>query len=834
MGEFLKENRERIILGYEKTAEELPEVFKEIGEKLEELDEETALAVKYLYMTMPFSDIGNYSFDVYLDYAENGVSLWRESEAVRNLPELLYLNYVLYHRVNEEEIAPCRKLFRSEIHDFMEEKGETGLLETGNRKDAAIEVNYWCAQEATYHCTDDRTLSALTVYRRGNGRCGEESVFTVNAMRSIGIPARQVYAPKWSHCDDNHAWVEIWDNGKWYFLGACEPLLLNNGWFTNAASRAMMVHSRWFDPAASGEEEIGKEGMVTMLNELSRYAETTEITIEVLDKEGNPLKGAEVSFQVLNYSEFCPVASAVTDEKGCCRITTGKGSLAVQISRGEWWTCIFADTRARNKYTVTEGENQIQEERWTETDMTAPVDTPVNPSNISPEEKALRDIRLKEASARRTAKTEKWKNPECEKFLRGDAGEDASDGDTSGTLRQEMLEVLTEKDQSDLKADVLEEHLKYSLPYEENTEHSLFVSCILNPRIDDEVLMKYREAVETGFSEEEKKKFREDPSLIWNTVDQRISSLPEKERESVITTPRGCLKTGVGSLRSKKILAVAIARTLGIPARLNPEDRSVEYWKEGAFVPMVPEIEKNCFLYITSGDDTQWKYFQNWTIGKLEKGKFVSLRLKDSLWKDGTLKLELEEGCYRVVTSNRLPNGNIFANVFYFSIKKGEEKRVSLLLRKADLKDMLENISLPEFELGKDENRAETVKASTLTEEGKHIFLFLEESKEPTEHILNEMMEQRESFDALGQRIIFVVRSREALKDPTIRKALLQLPKVQVYYGNFEEQIELLGRRMYVDHEKLPLIIVTSGKMNGIYAASGYNVGTGDMLLRLM
>ena len=24
-----------------------------------------------------------------------------------------------------------------------------------------------------------------------NGRCGEESVFTVNAMRSVGIPARQ-------------------------------------------------------------------------------------------------------------------------------------------------------------------------------------------------------------------------------------------------------------------------------------------------------------------------------------------------------------------------------------------------------------------------------------------------------------------------------------------------------------------------------------------------------------------------------------------------------------------------------------------------------------------
>lgn len=33
-----------------------------------------------------------------------------------------------------------------------------------------------------------------------------------------------------------------------------------------------MVHSRWFDSVKSEEEEIGREGMVTMLNELARYA----------------------------------------------------------------------------------------------------------------------------------------------------------------------------------------------------------------------------------------------------------------------------------------------------------------------------------------------------------------------------------------------------------------------------------------------------------------------------------------------------------------------------------------------------------------------------------
>lgn len=63
------------------------------------------------------------------------------------------------------------------------------------------------------------------------GRCGEESTFTVAALRSVGIPARQVYTPRWAHTDDNHAWVERAD-GEWYFFGACEPEpVLNLGWF---------------------------------------------------------------------------------------------------------------------------------------------------------------------------------------------------------------------------------------------------------------------------------------------------------------------------------------------------------------------------------------------------------------------------------------------------------------------------------------------------------------------------------------------------------------------------------------------------------------------------
>ena len=216
----------------------------------------------------------------------------------------------------------------------------------------------------------------------------------------------------------------------------------------------------------------------------------------------------------------------------------------------------------------------------------------------------------------------------------------------------------------------------------------------------------------------------------------------------------------------------------------------------------------------------------------MENGRYVSLKLGDMLFEDGLLKLQLIPGEYRIITSNRLPNGNIFAYEYHMEIAAGEMKDVEMKLREAKLEDMLENISMPEFSLKKEDGSE--INASEITADGKHILMFLEEEEEPTEHILNEMMEQEEAFAGYADRIIFVVRSREALGTPTLAKILAKMKNVQIYYDDFSEITNTLGRRMYVDPDKLPLIIVTSGSLNGIYATSGYNVGTGDMLLRLM
>ncbi|MCX6270879.1 MAG: transglutaminase-like domain-containing protein [Bacteroidetes bacterium] len=57
--------------------------------------------------------------------------------------------------------------------------------------DAALEVNHWCHEKVTYRGSDSRTSSPLATIRTSYGRCGEESTFTVAALRAVGIPARQ-------------------------------------------------------------------------------------------------------------------------------------------------------------------------------------------------------------------------------------------------------------------------------------------------------------------------------------------------------------------------------------------------------------------------------------------------------------------------------------------------------------------------------------------------------------------------------------------------------------------------------------------------------------------
>ena len=95
------------------------------------------------------------------------------------------------------------------------------------------------------------------------------------------------------------------------------------------------------------------------------------------------------------------------------------------------------------------------------------------------------------------------------------------------------------------------------------------------------------------------------------------------------------------------------------------------------------------------------------------------------------------------------------------------------------------------------------------------------------------MLELEADFRSLPADVVFLVRSREALENAKLQRVLEVFPQIRVYYDPFVPNVETLARRMYVDPEKLPLILVATGALTAVYACSGYNVGSGDMVVKV-
>jgi transglutaminase-like putative cysteine protease len=825
----------------------LGEAAKEVFTYIKECDRDVADAIRWLYATMPISDAIDYPFSLILEYAKHGVFLYHNGPFAKKVPLELFLNYVLLHRVNNEDLVACRTFF----YQLLKEE-----IANCDMTEAVKKINYWCAKEVTYRASDERTISAITAYRSGFGRCGEESTFVVSVLRGLGIPARQVYVPLWSHCDDNHAWVEVWCDGAWHYLGACEPEeVLDKGWFTNAASRAMMIHSRWFGLTQPQDAIVGKKGISTIINHLQLYARSKEIKINIQNMNKQPFAGVSVCFQVLNYSEFGNIATTTTDQLGQTSIMTGLGSIHISAQCGNLYADYLMNAQEEEQCILTLQPITTKLNSWKELEFVAPKDSVPSPVLLTKEEKCRNEQKLKEATQKRLHKVSQFYNIEEVKALVADYGEykeevrlllnkslgnfleikdyleRLEEQERNQTLGIQLLLSLSDKDYLDVKADILLNHLKSITGYVNLYPEEIFVPYILCPRVKFERLTDEVEFL-NQYLQEKKELLQADPKDVWKFINEQIRSIPEKEYGQLITSVSGCLTSGIGSRLSKEILCIRILRHLGIPARMNPLDGTMEYYAKGEFIPVENRKMQTKATVIFEGDsDAKWKYAQNWSLGKWSVNGFQTLQLYGEITTEKLGTMALEDGIYHVITSNRLPNGNVFAKEYYFEVKEGQDTRIELSMKQAELSQMLEEIELPDFEV---QWKKQEVSARGLVGCNKILFLWLTVNREPTEHILNELYEASDQMNKLETKVYFILKNEDDLQDTTFNRTMKALNNFEILYDPSETNAQVLSRRMYVDPDKLPLVIVVKKGFLGTYATSGYNVGTADMLIRIL
>lgn len=827
-----------------------------------ETDCDVRTALQYLFTHMPFSDLQNYDVEIYRDFAEHGVSLWREKAAVRGYPEEIYLNYILFHRVNEEEIAECRSCFNEMITEYLisEKDCNRGTMKPGISEEAemALQINWWCAEHVTYHSTDERTRSAMAVFRSGFGRCGEESVFTVNALRCMGIPARQVYVPRWAHCDDNHAWVEMYIDGAWHFTGACEPeTAMDRGWFNAAASRAMMVHARWFDSVSPRDEEIiGHDGIVTLLNELQRYAKTAVLHIHVQDENERALCGLRIQCSILNYCEFSRIAILKTDDSGNAEFRTGMGSVFLETCMPDTgdepydYSYMLADVSDRTSVTLTVkhmteenkdikylAEKNRQKFLWTDFEMIAPSEKTITALEVLPDVEAQKKKRLEETARRRTKMHSTDSNPSLLMFV------DGGQSDSERRLRAQLVEILKDKDRTDISLEVLEDAwtaVRSSSAGEEasgrkNYADNILLKKVLNPRAGNEILRPCRKLISAFFTRDERIGFMNNPEALAGELHKRIHGCDEEERSTVLTVPSASLISGIGSPDSVKILLVEILRTFGIPSDINDENGEVEYWKDSVTVFPAGDLRNEAAVQIEQGGvpcGFQWKYSENWTIARYAGGNFRTLDLSRREFSDRKMKLTLPAGLYRIITSRRLPDGGQIGSFCSFRLKADSAAAVSLRFRNYRMAEHLIRALLPPAELKI--SGGQQTSLAQLTENGVFMFAWLGESSEPTEHLLNEMIDHISEYRTRSAHICFVIRSETAMTDPMIAKIHRELPDIRIAVDSGFDTLEPIGRKMYTDFSRLPLVLIADREGYGVYACSGYNVGTGSLLLQVL
>ena len=109
------------------------------------------------------------------------------------------------------------------------------------------------------------------------------------------------------------------------------------------------------------------------------------------------------------------------------------------------------------------------------------------------------------------------------------------------------------------------------------------------------------------------------------------------------------------------------------------------------------------------------------------------------------------------------------------------------------------------------------------------LLMWLEEGREPTEHLLNELLSSRAQLARLPLRLVFLLRGRQALQNEKLQAALAALARAEVWFT--ADSAEPAARSAYVEPDRLPLLLLCSGPRRVRYACAGYRIGSVDTAL---
>ena len=798
-------------------------------------------AMTFLYAYMPLGDIVNKTPDFYLDHYHLSLDAVNEMPWGKTVPEKELRHFVLPVRVNNENLDSARYVFYAELAPRVK-----GL----SMREAVLEVNHWCHEKAVYMPSDRRTSSPLATVKTAYGRCGEESTLLVAALRSVGIPSRQVYTPRWAHTDSNHAWVEAWVDGQWYFLGACEPEpVLNLGWFNAPASRGMLMHTNVFGRYDGPEEIVRESPLHTEINVIEHYApESAVAEITVVDMAGQPVEGAKVAFKIYNYSEFNSVAYKMTDSQGKAMLTAGLGDMMVHVSKDGRFGFRKVSYGKDKEVTIVLEYEKGADIAHIEMEVVPPVENAQLP-DVTDEQRAENTCRMEYEDSLRNAYVATFydrasaDDDRVSDLLVASRGNHAeisaflNEAQDNGRLEAALLllESVSQKDLRDTPKSVLDDHL-YNIEEGETSKY------VYSPRVDTELLTAYRAYFQKNIPESLADTVRNNTALFVKWCKDNLRMYDDISLRYVQLAPQRVWETRVADKGSREIFFVAVCRSLGVRAWMDPITRIVKYEAADGLVYDVDfdaaeqiVAPKGClrlkYRQIPLLDDP--KYQVHFTISKYVDGEF-QVQNYSGTWKELFRKpAEMDCGYYMLVSGSRMSGGNVFADVEFFTVEEGRTTVAELVMR--DVADQIRVIGSFDSEMKyMAVDPSGQVEKSVLETTGRGYFAvaLVDYGTEPTNHAFMDISAVRTELEEWGRPLLVVFATQDDYKK--FRAQDFNLPST-VHFGiDINGQMrDMIATEMKLNKGgRLPLIVVADTFNRVVFFSQGYSIGLGESLIK--
>ena len=271
--------------------------------------------------------------------------------------------------------------------------------------------------------------------------------------------------------------------------------------------------------------------------------------------------------------------------------------------------------------------------------------------------------------------------------------------------------------------------------------------------------------------------------------------------------------------------AVLISETLGIPARLHPAGGAAEYALDGQFFS--PEAGRTAYarLQLQKQPGETWQPGADFGLSAFENGAWQPMAVPGQ-WDGARLTLSLSPGVYRVITDSRLPNGDLHAMRMELRLEAEQEACVQLQKQAVSLAEQAVDFTLADFQAEAPDGHQAAAAELTRTQS---LLMWLEEGREPPEHLLNELLSSRAQLARLPLRLIFFLRGGQALQHAKQQAAHAALARAEVWFT--ADSAEPAARSAYVEPDRLPLLLLCSGPRRVRYACAGYRIGSGDTAL---